>query len=109
MGRRRQQRQGGEQITRRRGQVGDRRGEHLAKDFAFGPSEAFAHPLDRLAAAQLADRPAGQQRVARGGGQWAGARGWPLQRARPTDRRFDGLGQRAAHLGGTLAFGFGEQ
>src|SRR5207248_8200000 len=69
MGGRGQQRQRGEQVASGRGQVGHRGGKHLAKDFTFRTRQPLAHALDRLTAAQLADRPAGKERVTRGGGQ----------------------------------------
>ena len=99
MGRRRQQGQGREQVARRGCQVGHRRGEHLAKHFAFGAGEPLADALDGLTATQLADRPAGQQWVARGRSQGAGARRRALKWSRTTHCRFHGLGQGATHLG----------
>ena len=52
-----------------------------------------ANALDRLATAQLADSPAGQQRVA----------------CRGRKRLEHGLGKRPPHLRCALAFGFGQQ
>src|SRR5438105_4183297 len=60
-----EQRQGSQQLARRRTQAGNRRGEHFLKDFALGAGQALADALNRLTATQLADGPAGEQRVAR--------------------------------------------
>src|SRR5436305_12823100 len=64
--RRREQRHGREELARGRPQPAHGGREHLTKDFAFGPREALAHALDRLTAAQLSDRPPGEQWVTGG-------------------------------------------
>ena len=75
-----------------RRQTRHRRGEHLTEDFSLRAGQAFADALDGLAATQLTHGPTREQWVARSGSQ-----------------HFDGLGQRSAHLGRTLALGFGQQ
>ena len=90
--RRREQRQGGQQIARSGRQAGNGRGKHLAEDLAFGTREPLADALHGLAAAQLTNGPAGQQGVARGG-----------------SKHLDGLHEGASHLWRALSLGFSQQ